>query len=106
MSSRSSILTHWLRSAKLVEDHLQPNSSITVEALEKEWEELKKLLLKLTEVTIDTAEEILDLLKLAAHIRGPLRARSVELVKMLFQLNHFSKDAKNNALRHRPDLKR
>ncbi|KAF9557332.1 hypothetical protein CPC08DRAFT_819932 [Agrocybe pediades] len=99
----------WLalqNATKRVEEHLQPSSTVTVQVLEKEHEDLKLLLLKLTIMTVDTAKELLDLFKLAAQIRSPLRARSVELVKMMYQLNYISSDPKNaTAARHRPALK-
>lgn len=96
----------WPRLAKDAERHLQVNSAVTVADLEKSREEFIILLLRLSDV--DNGKQILYLLKLAAHIRGPLRARSVELVKMVFRLNEFVNNNKSNGLLHhtRSDLKK
>ncbi|PPQ88705.1 hypothetical protein CVT25_009469 [Psilocybe cyanescens] len=76
----------------------------TVDDIEAEWEKVKDILLKLTATSIDTNAEILELLRLAARIRRPFHGRSVELIRMLYYLDGYSK-RDQKVTRHRKDLK-
>lgn len=72
--------------------------------LDIEWEKVKDLLLKLLPTLVDTKDEILELLKLAANIRRPFHGRSVELIRMLFLLDSYSRETAS-VTRHRKALK-
>ncbi|PPQ91783.1 hypothetical protein CVT25_000428 [Psilocybe cyanescens] len=101
---RSSLV--WEALQRLVDNltkHLSSQGP-TVDDIETEWEKVKDILLKLTATSIDTNAEILELLKLAARIRRPFHGRSVELIRMLYFLDGYSK-RDQKATRHRKDFK-
>ncbi|KIM44946.1 hypothetical protein M413DRAFT_442921 [Hebeloma cylindrosporum] len=81
-------------------------SAKTIAELETLISQLEILLLGLTDVIIPLAEEILQLIKLAALIRRPFHGRSAALISVLRYLDDYSKvDEHKNVSTFRTELK-
>jgi len=78
----------------------------TIPELETLLSQLEILLLGLSDVVIPLAEEILQLIKLAALIRRPFHGRSAALISVLRHLDDYSKaDEHKNISTFRSELK-
>jgi hypothetical protein len=81
-------------------------SAKTLPELEALIAQLEALLLGLSDVVIPLAEEILQLIKLAALIRRPFHGRSAALISVLRHLDDYSKaDDHKNISTFRSELK-
>jgi len=70
--------------------------TIGLAEIEEKYNSLLELLLNLLPLSVQTADALLDLIKLSTNIRRPFHARSVAFVKILDQ----ELDANNDAGRH------
>jgi len=86
--------------------HVRGQSGKTIAELEGLITQLEALLLGLSDVVIPLAEEILQLIKLAALIRRPFHGRSAALISVLRHLDDYSKaDEHKNVSTFRAELK-
>ncbi|KAF8202491.1 hypothetical protein BJ912DRAFT_443839 [Pholiota molesta] len=67
-----------------------------VATLDADFDKMEKLLLKLTDTVVETADEMLQLIKLAARIHRPYSGRTAALVKTVYSVDQASR--KNTAL--------
>ncbi len=73
--------------------------TIGLAEIEEKYNSLLELLLNLLPLSVQTADTLLNLIKLSTNIRRPFHARSVAFVKILCKLDQ-ELDANNDAGRH------
>ncbi|KAF9485460.1 hypothetical protein BDN70DRAFT_890072 [Pholiota conissans] len=74
--------------------------------LTKDFEEVEALLLHLSDISVATAKEILDLMKLCAAMYRPYSGRSVALTKTLYRVDQASQTKEKKAfVARRHDIK-